>query len=90
VGLLIDCTTIHSLHTLHRYAGWDATSDSSHLGFRYGQWKYVRNSRSCGNADCKVPMLFDLSSDIGEHTDVSTKFPAVFSAIKVTIIYLLV
>ena len=65
------------------YNGWDATdAGKTHLGFRYGQYKYVRNSKSCGSADCKKPMLFDLSVDLGEHTDLSTTLPDVFAAIE--------
>jgi hypothetical protein len=64
------------------FNGWDASSKDTHLAFRYGQWKYVRNSKSCSNADCKVAQLFDLSADLGEKHDVSKDHPAVFAAIE--------
>jgi len=65
------------------YNGWqDPSNSSSHAAFRYGQWKYVHRSKSCEQDDCMRPMLFDLSKDLGEYTDVSDKFPAVFAAIQ--------
>ena len=64
------------------FSGWNATDSQSHLGFRYGQYKYVWRSKSCTNADCKEPMLFDLASDLGEHTDLSKQMPDVFAAIQ--------
>jgi hypothetical protein len=62
------------------YDGWD--SATANLGFRLGQYKYVRGSKSCGNDDCKRPMLFDLAADLGEHTDLSKTMPDVFAAIQ--------
>ena len=62
------------------YNGWD--DKTADLGFRFGQYKYVRGSKSCSNDDCKKPMLFDLAADLGEHTDLSKTLPDVFAAIQ--------
>lgn len=40
-------------------------------GYRYGKWKLVDGTKSCSHEDCKKPMLFDLSVDLEEKTDLS-------------------
>eukprot|EP00040_Diaphanoeca_grandis_P005869 m.34845 g.34845 ORF g.34845 m.34845 type:complete len:658 (-) comp17047_c0_seq1:288-2261(-) len=64
------------------YNGWDATDNATHLAFRYGQWKYMRGSKSCVGADCLEEQLFDLSTDLGERFDVSKQNPQVLMAIR--------
>ena len=64
------------------FNGWDANAATTDKGFRYGQWKLVHSSKSCGSQDCKAPMLFDLAADLGEAMDVSSKYPEVFAAIQ--------
>merc|ERR1712048_1265489 len=49
-------------------------------GFRYGKWKYVNGSRSCG-ADCHE-QLFDLDVDLNESTDLSERYPDVLATIQ--------
>ena len=44
--------------------------------------RYVRDSKSCANDDCKKPMLFDLAADLAEQHDVSHDHPDVFAAIE--------
>lgn len=55
---------------------------SQPYGYRYGKWKFVRDSQSCTNPDCKADMLFDLEADLGEKHDVSSQYPDVLAAIK--------
>ena len=50
-------------------------------GFRYGRWKYVQGSISCSQADCRQPQLYDLETDLGEHTNVAAQNPAILRAI---------
>jgi arylsulfatase A-like enzyme len=64
------------------FNGWDTTDNQTHRGFRYGNWKFVHNTKSCSNSDCFKPQLFDLATDLSESVDVSAKFPAVFAAIQ--------
>ena len=72
-----------------RGIGWifdTATLDvTKGYGFRYGKWKYVQGSISCSgpqaNTTCRLPMLYDLSTDLGERHDVSTQHPDVLKAI---------
>jgi len=67
------------------YNGWQdpqANGSDSHAAFRFGQWKYVHRSKSCSSPDCLAPMLFDLSKDISESTDVSKANPDIFAAIQ--------
>eukprot|EP00056_Hartaetosiga_gracilis_P007835 m.112764 g.112764 ORF g.112764 m.112764 type:complete len:83 (-) comp12789_c1_seq16:1412-1660(-) len=45
-----------------------------------GRWKLVHNSESCSQAECKVPQLFDLETDLAETMDVSAKYPTVFNS----------
>ena len=40
-------------------------------GYRSGSWKLLVGSTSCGSANCSVPMLFDLASDLGETRDLA-------------------
>eukprot|EP00729_Bicosta_minor_P012420 gene12420-4000_t len=78
-----DGTNVMPIHPMGwMYNGWNASSSETHLAFRYGQWKFVRNSKSCSNDDCKGPQLFDLATDLGETTDVSAKYPDIFEAIQ--------
>lgn len=66
-----------------RGIGWiyrDGHNDD--VGFRYGKWKYVDKSKSCGAADCRKPMLFDLSQDLGEYHNVAAQFPDIFRQIQ--------
>lgn len=74
---------VHSMGWM--FNGWQdpsSANSSSHAAYRYGRWKYVHRSKSCSNPDCEAPMLFDLSRDLGETTDVSKAFPDVFEAIE--------
>jgi len=58
------------------------SGNSTSYGFRYGQWKLVKGSVSCDNADCDRPMLFNLATDLGERNDVSVQNPEIFAAIQ--------
>lgn len=67
-----------------RGIGWlfDKWGTQSNHGFRFGKWKYVHGSRSCGNADCQDDQLYDLETDLGEKNDLSSQLPEVLAAIK--------
>jgi len=67
-----------------RGIGWvfDNWSSSSPHGFRYGKWKFVHDSTSCNNDDCRKDMLFDLEADLSESTDLSDVHPHVLAAIQ--------
>lgn len=78
-----DGTNVMPVHPMGwMYNGWNASDPTTHYGFRYGQWKLVRNSKSCSADDCKVAQLFNLADDLGERFDVSKKYPDVFEAIQ--------
>ena len=63
-----------------RGMGW-MYQNPSQVGYRYGKWKYVNGTKSCSNADCRKPLLFDLEADLAEANDVSHKYPDVLEAI---------
>merc|ERR1712048_133086 len=67
-----------------RGIGWlfDKWGTESNHGFRFGKWKYVHGSKSCGHADCQGDQLYDLDLDLGERNDLSNQFPEVLEAIK--------
>jgi len=70
------------------YRIWNLSQQSkswikpSPFGYRYGKWKYVHDSTSCNNDDCKKDLLYDLEADLGETTDLSGQYPEVLAAIK--------
>jgi len=64
-----------------RGMGW-LFSGYTNTAFRYGKWKYVHGTRSCTDKDCKSDMLFDLNADLGETTNLASKFPHVLVDIK--------
>jgi arylsulfatase A len=50
-------------------------------GYRYGKWKYVQGSISCTLQSCRLPQLYDLSTDLGERHDISAQHPSTLKAI---------
>ncbi|EDQ89600.1 uncharacterized protein MONBRDRAFT_7910 [Monosiga brevicollis MX1] len=62
-----------------RGIGWMYQNPSQH-GYRYGRWKFVNNSQGC-KPSCTQGFLYDLETDMGETTDLSSVYPDVFSAI---------
>jgi len=67
-----------------RGLGWmyKSYSHTAGKGFRYGTWKYVNGTRSCSGTSCKHELLYDLSTDLGEVTDVSEKYPHILEAMR--------
>jgi len=51
-------------------------------GYRYDKWKYVEGSASCTDSSCQKPMLFDLSSDLGERHDLSEVYPEILQDLQ--------
>eukprot|EP00028_Trichosphaerium_sp_Am-I-7-wt_P009383 CAMPEP_0168513646 /NCGR_PEP_ID=MMETSP0405-20121227/3607_1 /TAXON_ID=498012 /ORGANISM="Trichosphaerium sp, Strain Am-I-7 wt" /LENGTH=410 /DNA_ID=CAMNT_0008532559 /DNA_START=216 /DNA_END=1445 /DNA_ORIENTATION=+ len=51
------------------------------LGWRYGKWKLVNDSKSCLKEACE-PALYDLDADLQETTDLSLKYPVIFEQMK--------
>eukprot|EP00055_Hartaetosiga_balthica_P007453 m.25605 g.25605 ORF g.25605 m.25605 type:complete len:548 (+) comp5782_c0_seq2:46-1689(+) len=64
-----------------REVGW-MFQNPLQQGLRFGRWKLVNNSRGCDEDACKKPMLFDLETDLGETTDISASYPAVFAVMQ--------
>ena len=61
------------------YNNWPYDTSNGY-GYRSGSWKLVVGSTSCGWANCSVPMLFDLASDLGETRDLAAARPDVLAA----------
>ena len=52
-------------------------------GYRSGRWKLVVGSTSCGSGGgCSLPMLFDLSTDVGEAVDLAAEHPDLVEAME--------
>jgi len=69
-----------------RGVGWmyrtpDA-SPSNGYGYRFGKWKLSVGGISCNQTDCRQPQLYDLEADVGEHTDLSSRYPEVLAQIQ--------
>ena len=54
----------------------------ANYGFRQGRWKYVLGTRSCTSSDCAKPLLYDLSTDLGERHDLAAAQPSVLASIS--------
>ena len=54
----------------HAYLYWEFYEQGSRQAVRFGDWKAIRQPMFSGKTE-----LFDLSSDIGETTDVSGEYP---------------
>jgi len=65
-----------------RGMGWLFDGFPSHtVGYVYGKWKYVNQSKSCKDA-CSHELLYNLETDLGERNDLSEQFPEVLEAIR--------
>lgn len=66
--------------------GWLFWRQPSALGgaFRYGDWKFVNQSHSCGNTSCNAA-LYNLKDDLGETTDLSKTHPEIFEAMALNL-----
>jgi len=67
-----------------RGLGWwyyNAVPTQAHgWGFRYGNWSYVHGSVSCTADNCSEPMLFDLTTDLAQRTDLKATYPDVLAS----------
>lgn len=61
--------------------GW-MFENSAQRGFRLGPWKLVEGSKSCSNADCQKPLLFNLEEDLAEANDVSAQYPSILASMQ--------
>eukprot|EP00049_Salpingoeca_infusionum_P017279 m.352374 g.352374 ORF g.352374 m.352374 type:complete len:540 (-) comp16501_c0_seq1:365-1984(-) len=64
-----------------RGIGW-MYLDTTKSAFRFGKWKYINNTESCNNADCKKPLLYNLQTDISEKHNIIDQHPDVREAIE--------
>merc|ERR1711957_24628 len=65
-----------------RGMGWLFNGFPSHtMGYVYGKWKWVNQSKSCKDA-CSHDLLYDLETDLGERNDLSEQYPDVLEAIR--------
>mmetsp|Transcript_8228 Transcript_8228/g.24390 ORF Transcript_8228/g.24390 Transcript_8228/m.24390 type:complete len:636 (-) Transcript_8228:938-2845(-) len=57
-------------------------NNGNNKGYRCGKWKLVNGSKSCSAPDCAPGklLLYDLSSDLGERTDVAAQNPDILQS----------
>eukprot|EP00035_Acanthoeca_spectabilis_P003245 m.92044 g.92044 ORF g.92044 m.92044 type:complete len:685 (+) comp12005_c0_seq2:46-2100(+) len=57
-------------------------NNGDNKGYRCGKWKLVNGSKSCANDDCKAGnyLLYDLSTDLGERTNVAAQNPEILQS----------
>lgn len=64
-----------------RGIGW-MFGTTKQVEYRHGKWKYIHGSKSCGNDNCRVPELYDLSQDLGEKNNLASTEPDVLAAVS--------
>jgi arylsulfatase A-like enzyme len=68
---------------VHEFLYWEYASTGGNVAVRAGNWKLVRKEMIKEHG--KMPELYDLSVDPGEHLNVANKYPDIVRKLKLYI-----